>query len=597
MSMLFSLRGRLLFLICLATLPAILFTFFAAQQERTAVLTRTERDALHLATLTSREHVHQIHGARELLSWMGTKLAREGLLSPIVTDPTFLRALLAGHPQLANIGVLSPDGQVVGSAFPLASYRTWSDNPAYLAALQSADVVAGTYLVSPIFERPTLNHAYAVRDAEGEVIAVLFDGLDLDWLSEMSRHSALPDDFSLLVLDREGRVLAHGGLRPAELAFADDLRIPDIASLSESRRGRIIEIGGAGVSRDFVATPLEGAAGLFVAVGLSYERIVQAANAVFYRVLTGLGLLTLFVVIAVFVAAELGILRGLRSLAHVAQRFGAGDLSARARVPRVHNEVASLATAFNAMAESLAVRHREAVDARLRLRALATRLQEAREQEAVRISRELHDEIGQVLTSLKIDLARLPSCCLPNQPTEACAAALRDGTGAISRQIDTAVNFVRRIASDLRPGVLDRLGLVAALEWQAREVEERTGLVVQVEADVGDEALDALLSVTLFRIAQEALNNVVRHAQAHVVEIELVTTPDDTILTVRDDGKGIAMTEVEDGQALGIIGMSERALLVHGRLSIHGTPGQGTTVCVTVPRQTRPGAIDAYPLG
>jgi len=597
MSLLFSLRGRLLFLICLATLPAMLFTFFAAKQERTAVLARTEQDALHLAVLTSREHAHQIHGARELLSWLGAKLAREGLGSPIVTDPAFLRALLAGHPQLANIGVLSPDGEVIGSAFPLASYRSWSDNPAYLAALRSTDVVAGTYLVSPIFERPTLNHAYAVRDAEGGVIAVLFDGLNLDWLSQMGRRSYLPEGFSLLVLDQEGHVLAQGGLRPAELADAGDLRIPGIASLSQSRHGRIVELGGASVRRYFVATPMEGASGMFVAVGVPYERIVREANAAFYRVLAALGLLTLFVVTAVFVAAEIGVLRGLRSLARVAQRFGDGDLSARAKVPRIHNEVASLATAFNTMAESLAARHREAVDARARLRALATRLQVAREEEAARISRELHDEIGQMLTSLKIDLSRLQTCCPSDEQSRLCAKTLREGTAAMSEQIDTAVGFVRRIAADLRPGVLDRLGLVAALEWQAREIEVRTGLVVQVEADVGDGTLDELLSVTLFRIAQEALNNVVRHAQAHVVEIDLATTPHHTILTVRDDGKGITMAEVESSESLGLLGMNERATLVQGRLSIHGSPENGTTVTVTVPLQPGPGATDAHSTG
>jgi len=191
-SLLFSLGGRLLFLICLATLPAILFTFLVAENERTAALARTERDALHLAGLASREHAHQIQGARELLSWLGVKLAREGLGSPIIEGSEFLEALLAGHPQLANVGILSPSGQVLASAYPLASYRSWADNPAYVAALESHDVTAGTYVISPIFERPTLNHAFAVRNADDEVIAVLFNGLDLGWLSEGSWPTTSP---------------------------------------------------------------------------------------------------------------------------------------------------------------------------------------------------------------------------------------------------------------------------------------------------------------------------------------------------------------------------------------------------------------------
>jgi len=602
-SLLFSLRGRLLFLICLATLPAVLFTFFVAQNERSAVLARTERDALHLAGLASREHAHQIRGARDLLSWLGAKLVREGPRSPVISDPGFLGALLAGHPQLANIGVLSADGRVLTSAYPLASYRSWNDNPAYLAALHSRGVATGTYLVSPIFERPTLNHAYAVRGADDAVIGVLFTGLDLVWLSGMAKQSALPDGFSLLIVDRQGRVLASGGSTPADLARAGALRVPGISDLAQSRRGRMLATGGTGgtggtgVGGYFVAAPLEETSDLFVAVRLPYDRVAQQANSSFYRTLAGLGALTLFIITAVFFAAELGILRNLRTLARVAWRFGAGDLSARANVSSSRNELSSLATAFNTMADSLVDRHRQVVDAQTRLRALAQRIQVARETEAARISRELHDEIGQVLTSLNIDLSRLQSCCPPDGQARPCATALREGAATMNQQIAAAVGFVRRISSDLRPAVLDKLGLAAALEWQAREVQARTGVVVQVEADIVDGTLDEFLAVTLFRIAQEALNNVVLHAQAHVVEIGLMTTGDDTILTVRDDGKGITVDAVQSSEALGIIGMRERAMLINGRLSIRGTPGQGTTVSVTVPRQPKPRVADARSTG
>jgi signal transduction histidine kinase len=584
----------LLFLICLATLPAILFTFFAAESERAVALARMERDALHLANLASREHAHQITGARELLSWLGTTLAREGLQSPIITDPDFLRALLAGHPQLANIGVLFPDGRVLTSAYPLASYRSWRDNPAYRAALRSEDVAAGTYIISPIFDRPTLNHAYAIRDAEQQVIAVLFNGLDLDWLSEMARQSRLPDGFSLLIADQEGRVLAYGGSARPEITDTDDVRIPGISGLSQSQRGRMLEIRGAGVRRYFVAAPLEGASGLFVAVGLPYEPVLRQANWAFYRTLMGLGILTLFTIVAVFIAAELGVLRGIRSLARTAQRFGAGEFSARTRVPRGHNEFTSLTTAFNTMADSLAARHREAVDAQARLRGLANRVLVARETEAARISRELHDEMGQMLTSLKIDLSRLKSHCPLSEQERPCATALRESVGAMNEQIAAGVDFVRRISSELRPGVLDKLGLTAALEWLAHEIEGHSDLVIQVEADDVDPTLDEHISLTLFRIVQEALTNVVRHAQARIVEIHLATTAEVIVLEICDDGEGIPMDSINSSESLGIISMRERAMLINGRLSIRGVSGQGTTVSVTVPLQPALEVADAH---
>ncbi len=591
---LFSLRGRLLFLICLATLPAILFTFVAADTERAAALVRTERDALHLAGLASREHAHQIRGARELLAWLGAKVSLDGVQSPFVADPGFLQALLSGHPQLANIGLLSPDGRVLVSAHPLANYRSWRDNPAYRAALNSHDVAVGTYLISPIFERPTLNHAYAVRDAGGAVIAVLFNGLDLDWLSRMARQSELPEAFSLLIADREGRVLATAGLDSTPGAAPVDLRVAGIADIAQRQRGRMLELS-PGIRRYMVAQPLEEAPGLYVAVGLPYDRVIHDTNAAFSRTLAALGVLTLFTITAVFVAAELGILRGVRSLAHAAQRFGAGDLKARARSPRGHTEFASLAASFNTMADALADRHREALEAQARLRALASHLHLVRETEAARISRELHDEIGQVLTSLKIDLSRLQACCASNAMAPPCAEALNRQVAAATRQVDAAVGFVRRIASELRPGVLDKLGLTAALQWQAHELESRTDLVIQVEADCADVTLDDEVAVTLFRIAQEALTNVVRHARAHLVEIGLVTTPTEAVLTVHDDGVGIESGKADSHGSLGLIGMHERAMLVNGRVSITGAPGRGTTVRVAVPLPPAAREADAHP--
>jgi signal transduction histidine kinase len=350
----------------------------------------------------------------------------------------------------------------------------------------------------------------------------------------------------------------------------------------------MLKFGGEGVRRYFVASTLDEASELFVAVGLPYERVVRETNRAFYRTLGALALLTLFTIAAVFIAAELGILRGVRSLARVAQRFGAGELSARAKAPRGHNEFASLAATFNAMADSLEARHREAVEGQAQLRALASRLQVAQETEASRISRELHDEIGQMLTSLKIDLSRLQSHCPVNELNTSCATDLRESIGAMNQQIDTAVDFVRRISAELRPGVLDKLGLTAALEWLARSFENRTDLVIEVEADNVDAALDEKISVPLFRITQEALTNVVRHAQADVVRISLANTEQEIVLTISDDGHGIATDAAENSGSLGIIGMRERAMLIHGQLSIQGspgpeTPGQGTTVIVTVP--------------
>jgi signal transduction histidine kinase len=592
-----SLRGRLLFLICLATLPAVLFTFFAAANEREAMLARLEREALQLARLTSHEHAHQILGARKLLSWLGTKMTPAEMGTPAVVESNFLRALLAGHPQLANIGVLSANGQVVVSAYALPSYRSWKDNSVFRAALRADGVVTGTYAISPIFERPTLNHAFAVRDAQGAVTAVLFNGLDLEWLSDLARQSDLPEAFSLLIVDQEGRVLASQGPAGRDVPGEAKVRIPGVAELAQAGRGSMLAIGGTALQRYFVVVPLQGAAGLFVAVGLPYEQMLRQANVVFYRTLAGLGILTFFTIAAVFLAAELGLLRALRSLVRTVQRFGGGDLEVRVVVPRGHNELATLAQAFNRMADSLAHRHRQALEAQVELRALARRLHAARETEAARISRELHDEIGQLLTSLKIELSRLTTRCAGGRGEEPCGRQLQTAVESMNRHVDEALDFVRRISAELRPGVLDKLGLVAALEWQAREIEARSDLVVQVEADRVPDGLPEIVAVTLFRIAQEALTNVLRHASAHMAEVRLSAAAGEIVLEIRDDGTGIAPESAARSDALGILGMQERAVLVNGRFTMSGAPGQGTTVRVSVPVSTKREGDDAHSAG
>jgi signal transduction histidine kinase len=584
----------LLFLIALATLPALIFVFFAAVNEGSAQFARAKEDALHLANLASREHRQQIQGARELLRWLGDKLAREGTQSTLFTDPDFIQALLAGHPQLANIGILSPDGEVLASAYPLPHFPAMRDNPAFIAALESDDVATGRYIVSPIFEQPTLNHAYAVRDADGHVICVLFTGLNLDWLSEMARQIEFPGPFSLLIADREGRVLTYAGSTKSEIAAVDGMRIPEIATLSETRRGQRLEIHGAGVRGYFVAVPMGEDPNLYVAVGLPHAEVLQVSNSVFYRTLGALGLLTLFTAAAVYFAAELAVLRALRSLAKTVTRFGSGDLSARVAPLRGYNELTSVAWAFNAMADSLAAQHHEALEAQAELRALSGRLRQAREAEAARIARELHDEIGQLLTSLKIELSHLPLRCNRNSGRDSCARDLSSSIDAMNQRIAAAIDFVRRISSELRPSVLDNLGLAAALEWQARELESHTGLVIHVEAVDVEPVLDELVSVTLFRIAQEALTNIVRHAEAAMANVHLFRTERELVLEVEDDGKGFAASAVEPDKSLGIVGMRERALLINGQLIIEGTPGQGTRVRVCVPLPPEPEELYAH---
>jgi len=219
----------------------------------------------------------------------------------------------------------------------------------------------------------------------------------------------------------------------------------------------------------------------------------------------------------------------------------------------------------------------ELESSRQQLRNLGRYLESAREGERSRIARELHDDMGQALTALKMDLSWLNKTLSKDQ------ISLREKTTSMSKLIDTAIQTVKRISTELRPGILDDLGLTAAIEWQAEEFQNRTGIKCETSLYPEDISLDQVLSTAVFRILQETLTNVARHAQAMKVKISLNEKAGKLVLEVVDDGKGITQEQISDPKSLGLVGMRERILPWHGEVRISGIPGEGTTVTATIP--------------
>jgi signal transduction histidine kinase len=155
--------------------------------------------------------------------------------------------------------------------------------------------------------------------------------------------------------------------------------------------------------------------------------------------------------------------------------------------------------------------------------------------------------------------------------------------------MDEAVDVVRRIASDLRPGILDDLGLLAALDWQLQEFEKQSGLECRLDILAGDVQVNPAVSTAVFRIVKESLTNILRHAEARAVTLTVAQSGPSLHVTVHDDGRGLAAGQLARRQSLGLMGMRERAKLVSGDLEISSEPGQGTTVRVTVPLETAEG--------
>ena len=213
------------------------------------------------------------------------------------------------------------------------------------------------------------------------------------------------------------------------------------------------------------------------------------------------------------------------------------------------------------------------------LHALTTRLENIREEERKSISREVHDELGQVLTALKMDLMSLKKTGIANEKL------LEQRVDSMLELTASATKTVQTISARLRPGMLDDLGLVAAIEWQMEDFEKRSGIHCVVNLPDNVFLLDNQRSTTLFRILQEALTNVARHAQAHNITVNLTDSPDDVVLRVNDDGIGIPEGRVDDPTSYGLLGIRERLHPYQGLCTIQRGASGGTNVTIRLPKQ------------
>lgn len=218
---------------------------------------------------------------------------------------------------------------------------------------------------------------------------------------------------------------------------------------------------------------------------------------------------------------------------------------------------------------------------REQLRNLSAYLQSAREKERMYIAREIHDELGQTLTALKMDVFWLHKKFSMDKKT------MLEKTNSMSALIDSAVKTVRRISRELRPGLLDDLGLTAAIEWQVGEFQQRTGIRCELVREPEEIIVEQDISTAVYRIFQETLTNIARHSGATMVKIFLEMKPREILLQIKDNGRGVLQEKIESTTSFGLIGMRERVRILQGELKISGVKGRGTLVEVTIPLSRR----------
>ncbi len=305
-------------------------------------------------------------------------------------------------------------------------------------------------------------------------------------------------------------------------------------------------------------------------------------------VLFGLATLLAGLVVAVAVARSLS--RPILRLASAAEKFGAGQLGSRATVES-RDEFGMLANTFNSMADRISrnttvleseIAERRKTEAELTssresLRKLSGHLVSVREEERKAVARDMHDELGQSLTTLKLELRLLKDGLGEN------AGDANERVTVMARIIDSTLQTVKRMITDLRPRLLDDLGLPAAIDWQASDFSRRTGIPCRTRIHPSDFELDAGLSVEIFRIIQEALTNAARHSGASEVVIHLERDAGAICLEVSDNGRGMHLSAAENPESFGLLGIRERTSRLGGTVAIDAAPGKGTRLRVSIP--------------
>jgi signal transduction histidine kinase len=581
-----SLRVRLLLLVLAAVIPAWLMIAYNASEQRRIAVDEIQRNALQLAEFIAHEEEQILQGARQMLIALTKFIQKENTRPSECND--LCADLLKQFQRYANIGALKPNGEVYCSAVPFDQPPNAAEQLWYRRAVETGDFAVGDYHVGRITGKPVLVLAYPSFNAAGDILAVVFAALDLQWLNrhKFEIEDQLPDDFTLTQIDENGVILTH---QPASDQSPGTKMLSNsfVKEIMSKQKGEIEAPGAKGKPFIYAFAPVHSSLRnrqVYVILGLSKKYAFADSNRILQRNLMLLGIVALAAMLAAWFGGEMFILRQIKAMVHASRRLAAGELHTRTGLPYGSGELSQLAKAFDEMAVALEQRQAERRQAEMELkrsqelfRNLSTHLQVVREEERTRIARKIHDDLGQAMTALKIDLSWL------NKKLPDDQELIREKLKSMVTLINEIIETVHNVSEDLRPGILDDFGLAAAIEWQAEEFQKRTGIECRTSLPPDEIGLSKEKSTNLFRIVQESLTNVIRHADATRVEINLNEKDGLLLLEVVDNGKGITESAVTHPKSFGLIGIKERVRSLGGEVDIAGIPHAGTRINVKLP--------------
>jgi len=577
-----SLRSRLLLLVLLACAPLVGWMLHTAGEERRHQVADWKQQSQKLVQLATRQEDEMIGGTRQMLRTLAE--------SPHVRSANrrnckkLLNEMFGSNPRYANLGVVKTNGDFLVSALPPAGPANQADREYFRRVLETREFAIGDFPAGRTIGRPTVSFGYPVFDQSGQIQAVVFAALDLDWFNRFDSAlvAQLPKEATWSEIERNGRILVR---YPTPEQWIGQL-FPERSLLETafSQPHGVVEANDSeGVAGFYAFTSMRSQlvpGDVVTILGIPKHVLFAGADRTLLRNLVGLGIAASMALALGWVSSSLLVLRPVRALVKSTARLGSGDLHGHAGTSNAGGELGQLMRTFDQMAQAVRRREMESQRANDKLHVLSRRLVEVQETERRHIARELHDEIGQALTVAELNLQAMSQLL----DHDALAPRLKESLEMVERVLEQ----VHDLSLSLRPSMLDDLGLEPALRWYTNRQAKLVGLHTKFHADKLEHRLDPVIETECFRVAQEALTNVVRHANASAATVELYRENGHLHLRVCDDGVGFDVAAVLEqavrGASLGVLSMEERTALVGGGLKFKSSP-RGTEVHAWFPLQ------------
>jgi signal transduction histidine kinase len=577
-----GLRFRLLLLVMVACAPLVALTLHTAWEDRRRAIVNWRQRAQRMAQLAGQQQDKMVDYTRGLLLHISdSKPVKAGDRAQCMEIlPNFTDRPV----KYDNLAIVNTNGEVLASAGEDRSRRLGEKEAGLCRrAMETGAFMVGDFPARRTRGRPVVDFAYPIFDDAGVRKGAVFAAVDLAEGSEVAKE--LPRGATWTELDSKGTILLR--YPSPRLWVGQSYPNQDLfKTLMAKREGVVQGDNSVGVPTMYaflgMASQLTTADTIGI-LSIPKQTLFAAADRTLFRSLGWLSVAAALAVVLGWIGSDLLIVRPVKALVESSARLASGDLSVRTGLRHGHDELGRLMLAFDQMARALEFRDQERRRSSQKLQVMSQRLVEVQESERRSLARELHDEIGQSLTVAEMNL----QAALQSNRHSGNTRRLQDSIEAVER----VLGQVHDLSLNLRPSMLDDLGLEPAIRWYTNRQASVAGIHASFRADPLEDRLDPLIETECFRVAQEALTNVVRHSKAKNVAVNVERVDGQLHLSVKDDGIGFDVNSLRDqavqGASLGLLSMEERATLAGGGLEFRSAPGQGTEVRAWFPLKWR----------